>query len=79
MIQMSKQVRSGQQSKAAAMQSSPMNVEQLNDTIAQHSGKQVSVAGEIEEWPDSRSFVLESVDRITRQHQEREPPRPSWP
>ncbi|QRK04762.1 hypothetical protein JQX13_31640 [Archangium violaceum] len=50
----------GQKSPAAATQASPMNVEQLNDNIAQHSGKQVSVAGEIEEWLDARSFVLES-------------------
>lgn len=50
----------GQRQRAAATQASPMNVEQLNDNIAQHSGKQVSVAGEIEEWLDSRSFVLES-------------------
>ncbi|HYO58395.1 hypothetical protein [Archangium sp.] len=50
----------GPQSRPAAAQSSPMNVEQLNDNIAQYSGRQVSVAGEIEEWLDSRSFVLES-------------------
>lgn len=50
----------GQQPAAAATQSSPMDVEQLNDKIAQHAGKQVSVAGEVEEWLDSRSFVLES-------------------
>ncbi|WNG35417.1 hypothetical protein F0U61_18385 [Archangium violaceum] len=50
----------GQKPPAAAAQESPMNVEQLNDNIAQHSGKQVSVAGEIEEWLDARSFVLES-------------------
>lgn len=50
----------GPQPRAAATQSSPMNVEQLNDKIAQHAGKQVSVAGEIEEWLDARTFVLES-------------------
>lgn len=49
-----------QQPPAAATQSSPMDVEELNDKIAQHAGKQVSVAGEIEDWLDARTFVLES-------------------
>lgn len=41
---------------AAAM----LDVEELNDKIAQHTGQKVTVAGEIEEWLDARSFVLES-------------------
>lgn len=45
--------------KPAAM-ANPMDVEELNDTIAQQTGKKVTVAGEIEEWLDARSFVLES-------------------
>lgn len=54
------QAKGAGQQPPAATQSSPMNVEQLNDKIAQHAGKQVSVAGELEEWLDSRTFVLES-------------------
>lgn len=37
-----------------------LNVQELNRNIAQHQGQRVSVAGEIEEKLDGRSFILES-------------------
>lgn len=37
-----------------------MDVEELNDSIAQYAGQRVSVAGEIEDKLGPRSFVLES-------------------
>jgi hypothetical protein len=37
-----------------------LDVEELNDDVARYVGQRVSVAGEIQEWLDPRSFVLES-------------------
>lgn len=37
-----------------------LDVEELNDNIRAHTGKKVTVVGEIEEFLDSRSFILES-------------------
>jgi len=48
-----------QQPKPAAAQPSPLDVEELNDELARYAGQRVSVEGEVEEWLDPRSFVLE--------------------
>ncbi len=57
------QKQSSQQKPQAAAQRSPgqmMDVEELNDNISRYAGKKVTVAGEIEDKLDARSFVIES-------------------